>query len=121
MSLKNNKCLYKKMNDLKRVIKLFVNMDEEKLKKIIRNILLEFCNPTIIGYINSNDTYWMKSNTYSLHINIKIIKISNNNSEIIIKPIVGEKLKIMELVTTLSESIILYNSCPYVRYFIENE
>ena len=116
LRMTRNKYLYNKK------INLSINIDYLRLTSIIKNILLNFCNPSIIGYFTYDDTYWIKKiydKRCIIHITIKILKVSHNVSVLYIKPELGNFDDIHNFIYLLKEGLNLYDSCPFIKKIIE--
>jgi hypothetical protein len=99
-------------------IKLQYYINRTKLDNIMRNILLNFCEVSVIGYNNLNKNYWFKicENKYCvLHAEIEILYKNSEISELNILPLVGNINTIKKFVYDINEALYLYQSSLFVR------
>lgn len=101
------------------IIKLIYFINKYKIDYIIKHILTEFCNVSILGYETFTDKYCCKicnrSNCVLLHIELEIIYKNDNISEILIVPLIGNDIKIKNFVKKLNEAMQLYNTSSFVK------
>jgi hypothetical protein len=74
-------------------------------------ILIKYCNISVVGYSTDKDKYWVKKNNSSecnLHIEIKITSVDLNDSYVQFTPLIGKDVEIQNFIKKLSESLSLY-------------
>ena len=94
------------------------------LDRIIKKILIEFCDTPFIGYDNCQDKFWCKrySNTIcSLHIDISIVFKSSHCSEIKIQPLIGTNQDINIFVYELNDTIKMYKTSNFIKSILEDQ
>ena len=89
-----------------------------KLSDIIKSILADFCNASVIGYERRTNKYWCK--TYDdkyciLHIEIEIMNKDNTISIVNFIPLIGTDILIQNFVSNFRESIQLYTTSSFIR------
>jgi hypothetical protein len=86
-------------------------IDKTKLEEIIKYILIESCNISVIGYNKHRDTYCIKKNKKyycELHIELEIMKKEFEFSQIRITPLLGMNVNIRNFIIKLNESLLVY-------------
>jgi len=111
-----------KRNQIK--IQIHIN----KLISILKGILTEFCEASVIGYDKHRNIYWCKMYDIdiiselkycSLHIEIEIVTYQHNYSLVAFTPLVGKYSLINKFISDFTESIQLYRSSPFIRGILE--
>ena len=100
-------------------IKIYCNINKNKLIDIINYTFLKCCNLSVFGYNNRTGEFWAKKfkNTYYLlHFTLALKSIDNNNSFIVISPLVGDDNEIVKLVSNINQIISLYKTTSYAQY-----
>jgi hypothetical protein len=113
---KCNKYLYMEL------IKLNYFINKSKLENIIRNVLLNFCEVSVIGYERLTDKYWCKiceNNCCILHVEIEILYKNNNTSDIHILPFVGNKTNLKKFIFDINEALQLYQTSTFIKNCLE--
>jgi hypothetical protein len=106
------KIFYKYVPD----IKIYCNINKNKLIDIIKYTFLETCELSVFGYNNRTHEFWakkFKNNDYLLHFTLILKSIDNNNSFIVISPLVGDDNEIVKLVSNINQIISLYKTTSY--------
>jgi len=104
----------------KKLMAFYINID--KLLDIIKCILFDFCNATVIGYEKKTNKYWCKiyENKYcTLHIELEILRHNNELSFVNVIPLIGTDKLIEEFVSNFKESIQLYTTSSFIRSCLE--
>ena len=86
-------------------------IDKTKLEEIIKYILIESCNISVIGYNKHRDTYCIKKNKKyycELHIELEIKKKEFVFSQIKMNPLLGTNMNIKTFIVKLNESLLVY-------------
>ena len=99
-----------------KLMAFYINMD--KLIDIIKGILSDFCNATVIGYEKITNKYWCKiyeNKCCLLHVELEILKHNNELSFIKLVPLIGTDKLIEEFVSNFKESIQLYTTSSFIR------
>jgi hypothetical protein len=102
-------------------IKLTYHLRKPEFDKIMQQILIDFCNTTVLGYDKHNDKYWCKKynkSTCTLHLEIKVISKGCDYSDIQIMPLTGEYNDINLFISDFNESVQMYKSSNFIRYIL---
>lgn len=105
-------------------INLTYYLDKSIIDKIMKRILIDFCESSVIGYDRYHDKYWCKKYNKlicKLNIEIYVIFKGYNYSEIKIIPLVGMNEEINTFIYDFNESIQLYMESDFIRGIIESE
>ena len=97
-------------------------INSNKLSDIIKGILSDFCDATVIGYEKRTNKYWCKNydNKFCiLHIEIEIIKKDNLITIVKFIPLVGTDILIDNFLSNFRESIQLYTTSSFIRSCLE--
>lgn len=97
-------------------------MNKQSIDKIMQQILIEFCNSSVIGYDKFEDKFWCKKfykSRCDFHIELKIIRKDKNTSYISIKSIMGNIHLIDLFIGDLKESLELYRTSTFIKSCIE--
>jgi hypothetical protein len=105
-------------------ISLTCCVNKNELDKIIKNILIKFCNSAVLGYDRSKDKYWCKKYKKTIcdfHLEIKIIydKIGDTQMEII--PLIGYNDDIELFINDLNEAIYMYKKSNFIRCILNTD
>ena len=106
-----------------RSIKLNYVINKTNLDNIMRKVLLNFCEVSVLGYNQFKQKYWCKicENKYCvLHAEIEILYKNSEQSEINILPLVGNKNNIKKFVLDIHEALYLYQSSSFIKYCLES-
>ena len=93
-----------------------------KLTDIIKGILSDFCNATVIGYDKRLNKYWCKiyeKKYCTLHVELEILNKDNEISFVKFIPIIGTDTLIENFVSNFTESIQLYTTSSFIRSCLE--
>ena len=104
-------------------INLIYYINKTKIDDIIMYIIKYCCSVSVMGYYNYNDVYWCKKNSkYScdLHIEIKIIKKSDEYSQIKLTALVGNDAEIISFVKKLHERLQLYQTTNFIKTCLDD-
>ena len=99
-----------------------INID--KLTDIIKYILSDFCDATVIGYEKRTNKYWCKiyeKKSCSLHIELEILRHDNEISFVKMVPIIGTDSLIENFVSNFKESIQLYTTSSFIRGVLDRK
>jgi hypothetical protein len=109
-------------SDLERIraneIHLNCRLSKSEFDAIIQRLLIDFCNMTVLGYDNYEDTYWCKKYDNSqcvLYIKIQIHFNDYERSKISILPIIGNDNDIDTFVYDFNDSIIMYKTSNFIK------
>lgn len=103
-----------------KIMSFYINMN--KLKDIIKSILSDFCNATVIGYNKKLNKYWFKiyKNKYcTLYVEIEILNKDDEISFVKFVPIIGTDTLIENFVLNFTESIHLYTTSSFIKSYLE--
>ena len=103
-----------------KVIAFYINSN--KLVDIIKGILSDFCDATVIGYEKRTNKYWCKkyNNNYcTLHIELEIFNKNNIISLVKFIPLIGTDILIETFMSNFIESIQLYTTSSFIRSCLE--
>ena len=103
-----------------KLMSFYINHD--KLKDIIKNILSDFCDASVIGYEKRTNKYWFKiidKKICTLHMELEIIKHTNDISFVQIIPLIGSDILIEDFVSNFKESIQLYTTSSFIRSWLD--
>jgi hypothetical protein len=93
-----------------------------KLADIMKGILSDFCNATVIGYEKRTNKFWCKiydKNNCSLHIELEIVNKCSKITYVKFIPIIGTDLLVENFVSNFTESIQLYTTSSFIRGLLE--
>lgn len=99
-------------------INLIYYIDKNKLDDLLKYILTEYCDISMMGYYKHNDKYWCKKySKYScdLYIEIQIIKKSFDHTIVRVNPFVGNDTNINNFITSLHESLQVHQASNFIR------
>lgn len=99
---------------------LKIQISKFELERIINQLLIDFCEMTVIGYNKNEDNYWCKkynNNICVMFLKLLIRQLGNNYSEIIIFPIEGD---INDFVFDLHIAIKLYKTSKFIKNLIQS-
>jgi hypothetical protein len=103
-------------------LRYFIN--KEKLNLIMKNILVDFCGASVIGYDRTYDKYFCKickNNKCELYVEIKIYYEEDDISQISVIPIIGNKYNIKKIVLDFDEALKLYKSSSFIKSCLEEQ
>jgi hypothetical protein len=92
-------------------IYLHYYIDKTKIEEIIRYILSEYCDISVIGYNKHSDKFWCKRNSKNvceMHIELEIMKKEFGFSQIKMTPLIGININIKNFIIKLNESLLVY-------------
>jgi len=107
--------------DIKMMV-FYINYDN--LTNIIKNILTEFCDAKVIGYEKTTNKYWCKmyENKFcSQHIELELLRHTNEITLVKIVPKIGTDLLIKNFVSNFEESIHLYITSSFIRGLLDSK
>lgn len=93
-----------------------------KFTDIIKSILSDFCNATVIGYDKRLNKYWCKiyeKKYCTLHIELEILNKDNEITFVKLVPLIGTDILIENFVSNFKESIELYNTSSFIKSCLE--
>ena len=99
-------------------------INSDKLTDIIKYILSDFCDATVIGYEKITNKYWCKIYEHklcSLHIELEILRHNNEISFVKMIPIIGTDSLIENFVSNFEESIQLYTTSSFIRGVLDRK
>ena len=108
-----------KIIDVK-IMSIYINAN--KLVDIMKGILLDFCNATVIGYEKQTNKFWCKiydKQYCSLHIDIEILNNCREITCVRFIPIIGTDTLVENFVSNFKESIQLYTTSSFIRGLLE--
>ena len=94
-------------------IYLHYYIDKTKIEEIIRYILSEYCDISVIGYNKNRDKYCIKKiKKYycEMHIELEIMKKEFGFSQIKMTPLLGINMNIKNFIIKFNESLLVYQS-----------
>lgn len=128
-------CFYKIINGKKHIFrKKMVNfqiventtivyyLNKLKIDEIMQQILIDYCNATVLGYDKSEDKYWCKicnKSVCELYVKIKVTNTGNNLSEVEIIPLVGTNITIKNFIRDFDECIKLYQHSNFIKSMLD--
>ena len=101
-------------------IKLFYYIEKSNVDDIMRKILSEHCDVSVIGYDKYSDKFLCKKygkNSCELHIEIKIINKGRNCSLVKIIPLVGVDTNIKKFVLAVDKCLRLCQTSKYLNRY----
>jgi hypothetical protein len=107
-----------------RAIKLSYCLNKNELDKIIKNILINFCNSAVLGYDRGKDKYWCKKykkTTCEFHLEIKIDHDKMGNSQMLINPLIGYNDDIELFISDFNEAIYMYKKSNFIRCILTSD
>ena len=110
-----------KLIDIK-IMSFCININ--KLTDIIKYILSDFCDASVIGYEKNKNTYWCKiydRTRCSLHVEMEIFKHTDDISFVKFKPLICSDDLLENFISNFSESIQLYATSPFIRSCLEGK
>lgn len=105
-------------------ISLTCYVNKNELDKIIKNILIKFCNSAVLGYDRGKDKYWCKKykkNICEFHLEIKIIYDKFGDTQIQIFPLIGYNYEIELFINDFNEAIYMYKNSNFIRYILNTD
>lgn len=100
------------------------SINYNKLNNIIKNILTEFCDAKVIGYEKMTNKYWCKmyeDNFCSQHIELEILRHTNEITFVKLVPLIGTDSLIENFVLNFKESIQLYTTSSFIRGILDEK
>lgn len=94
-------------------INLLYNVEKSDIDDMMRKIISDNCNVSVIGYEKYYDKFWCKKynrDSCDLHIEIQIIGKGRKSSIIKIIPLVGVNTDIVKFILTLDKQIRICES-----------
>ena len=111
-------------NRLNKELNIYSYVSKHIMETIIKYILTDYCNATVIGYEKESNKYWCKmykGPICRLHIELEIISNKLDTSQIIINPIYGTDKLIANFVTDLKETLELYQSSSFIKSCLDEQ
>jgi hypothetical protein len=105
-------------------ISLTCYVNKNELDKIIKNILIKFCNSAVLGYDRSKDKYWCKKYKKTIcdfHLEIKIIYDKFGDTQIEIIPLIGYNDDIELFINDFNEAIYMYKKSNFIRCILNTD
>lgn len=105
-------------------ISLTCYVNKNELDKIIKNILIKFCNSAVLGYDRGKDKYWCKKYKKTIcefHIEIKIICDKFGDTQIQIVPLIGYNDDVELFINDFNEAIYMYKISNFIRCILHND
>jgi hypothetical protein len=99
-------------------ISICCDIDKNKLSDIIQSSFIEKGDFSVFGYNTYSDEFWAKKNikdTFLLHFTLTVQSIGYENSNIVIKPIIGSDTEIKNLLSHIKETIYLYKCSNFIK------
>lgn len=93
-------------------------LKKSEIDKIIQDIFIEFCGASVIGYDKTLDKYLCKKYIKSdciLHIEIKLLSINEDETDLAIKPLIGTDEEIESFIFDFNESLQMYISSNFIK------
>lgn len=87
------------------------SIKKDIVNDVIFQILIKYCNVSVVGYSTDKDKYWAKKNNSTncnLHIEIKITSVYLEDSLVQFTPLIGTNIEIQNFISKFSDSINLY-------------
>lgn len=105
-----------------KIMAFYININ--KLADIMKGILSDFCNATVIGYEKRTNRYWCKvydKKICSLHIELEISRHTERISFVKMIPIIGTNSLIEIFVSNFKESVELYTTSSFIRNILNEK
>lgn len=120
----NIKNIYDKKNEFRfiQIEYIFCNIEKFKLHNLMRYMLLDFCEISIVGYKSNEDIFWCKKYNKTdckMHVEIEIIN-KGYFTEIKIIPIFGKKVIIDDFIENFKECLNLYKNSSFIKFTLES-
>lgn len=112
--------LYKKQNEKYRFIEskdIICYIDKYKLEDMMKFILIDYCEVSVMGYDTLRNRYWCKiynKKKCELHIELEIEYRNTNKSEMRIIPLLGSNKILNKFLINMNECMKLYNLPKYI-------
>ena len=103
-----------------KIMAFYININ--KLTDIMKGILSDFCNATVIGYEKRTNKFWCKiydKKYCSLHIELEILNKCSEITYVRFIPIIGTDSLVENFVSNFKESIQLYTTSSFIRGLLE--
>lgn len=103
-----------------KIMAFYIN--NKKITDIIKSILSDFCNATVIGYEKRTNKYWCKiyeKKFCTLHIELEILSKSSKITFVKFIPLIGTDILIENFMSNFQESIQLYTTSSFIRSCLE--
>ena len=105
-------------------ISICCDIDKNKLSDIIQLTLTQKGDFSVIGYNTHSEEFWAKKivkDEFLLHFTLNIKTEGYEQSNIIVKPIIGNDKEIKNLVSYITETIDLYKRSNFIKYCIDKQ
>ena len=105
-------------------ISLTCYVNKHELDKIVKNILIKFCNSAVVGYDRSKDKYWCKKYKKTIcefHLEIKINFDKLGNTQMQITPLIGYNDDINLFINDFNEAIYMYKKSNFIRCILKSD
>lgn len=103
-----------------KIMAFYININ--KLTDIMKGILSDFCNATVIGYEKRTNKFWCKiydKKYCSLHIELEILNKCSEVTYVKFIPVIGTDSLVENFVSNFKESIQLYTTSSFIRGLLE--
>jgi len=101
----------------KDTVKATYSISRHIIDNVIRNILLDVCSMTIIGYYNYSNKYWCKKYADKIcELNLELELSYNNETnilEILFVPLIGNDSNIRQFIGKFNECMMLFDFATY--------
>jgi len=104
------------------IIELKIIINKDIIDNVIRNILINECEMTVIGYNNYNSKYWCKKytkNSCGLYFEIEVTYSESNLSHLKFFPLIGNDENIKIFMSCFNKCIMLYNTSALIKFYLE--
>jgi hypothetical protein len=94
------------------------HLNSDKLTKIIKPILSDFCNADVIGFDSIQNKYWCKifdNKCCLLNIELEIITKDKDYSFVRFVLLLGTEILMDSFISNFKESIQLYTTSSFIR------
>jgi hypothetical protein len=105
-------------------ISICCDIDKNKLSEIIQYTLIQKGDFSVIGYNTHSEEFWAKKivkDEFILHFTLNIKTEGYEQSNIIVKPIIGNDKEIKNLVSEIKEMINLYESSNFIKHCVDEK
>ena len=105
-------------------ISIYCDIDKSKLLDIIQFTFKQKGDFSVFGYNTNTEEFWAKKfikNEFLLHFTLIIKSKDYENSNIIIKPIIGSDKEIKNLVSDIKEMINLYKNSDFIKHCVDEK
>lgn len=106
----------------KESINLHYLVEKNIIDMVLRNILINECNMTIVGYCKNESKYWCKKyvgKTCDLHFEIKLSYIDLKSVIFLVTPLMGSDNNIEQFIYKINISMLLYGSSALTKFMLD--